>query len=291
MALTDGSLGPPRNGPRRIHRVGHVALEVQDLERALDFYVRACNLVPVGKQPGAAMLRSRFEHHCLVLEETGRSALGHIGFETLDDARTAELRADLAARNVPIREAPGEPGRTGLAFQFQDPEGTWVEVYRAMERLPGIVSGGPFQLEKLGHLTMLARDLEAQASFYRSVGLRISDRWPRGVFLRCGTDHHGLAFLPSPRSSLHHHAYGVGDWEQIKFVLDWMCRCGVAPEAGPVRHGPGNNIAVYCRDPDGFRVEFYCEMEQILDDEDHAREYVRAFNLWLRASSPAGFHD
>ena len=268
-----------------------MALEVRELEPALDFYARACNLVPAARGPKHAMLRSRFEHHCLALEETGRSALGHIGFETLDDDATDELRAVLAARGVPIREAPAEPGRTGLAFQFRDPEGNWIEVYRTMERLAGIVSGGPFQVEKLGHFTMLARNIEAQAAFYRGIGFRVSDRWPRGVFLRCETDHHGLAFLPASRSSLHHHAYSVGDWQQIKLVLDWMFQCGVAPEAGPVRHGPGNNIAVYCRDPDGFRIEFYCEMEQIEDDEDHEREYVRAFNLWLRAPSPEGFHD
>lgn len=283
--------GKLQKASRRIRRLGHLALEVQDLARALDFYARACNLVPVATGPGQAMLRSQFEHHCLVLEQTGRSALGHIGFETLDDASTEELRSELEARDVPVREAPPEPGRTGLAFQFRDPEGNWVEVYRTIDRQPGIVSPGPFRIEKLGHFTMLAQDLEAQASFYRSLGFRISDWWPRGAFLRCNTDHHGLAFLPSPRSSLHHHAYSVGDWAQIKLVLDWMFQCGVAPEAGPVRHGPGNNIAVYCRDPDGFRIEFYCEMEQIHDDEDHRREYTRAFNLWLRAPSPAGFHD
>jgi len=40
--------------------------------------------------------------------------------------------------------------------------------------------------------------------------------------------------------------------------------------------GPGNNIAVYCRDPDGFRIEFYCEMEQIDDDEDRRSASYRA---------------
>lgn len=280
-----------QKAPRRIQRVGHVALEVQDLARALDFYTRACNLVPVATDPERALLRSQFEHHCLVLEQTGRSALAHIGFETLDDDHTEALRADLAARDVPVRDAPPEPGRSGRAFQFQDPEGNWVEVYRTMDRLPGIVSQGAFRIEKLGHFTMLAQDLGVQASFYRSIGFRISDHTARGAFLRCGIDHHGIAFLPSKRSSLHHHAYSAGDWEQIKLVLDWMCRCGIAPDVGPVRHGPGNNIAVYIRDPDGFRIEFYCEMEQIHDDEDHRREYFPASNLWLRARSPEGFHD
>lgn len=268
-----------------------MALEVQDLVRSLDFYARACNLVPVYTDPERAMLRSQYEHHCLVLEQAGRSALGHIAFETLDDAATEALRADLAGRDVPIREAPPEPGRIGAAFQFQDPEGNWIEVYRTMDRLAGVVSQGVFRMEKLGHFTMLAQNLDTQTAFYRSIGFRMSDQTRRGAFLRCGSDHHGIAFLPSTRSSLHHHAYSVGDWEQTKLVLDWMYRCGIAPDIGPVRHGPGNNIAVYVRDPDGFRIEFYCEMEQIDDDEDHRREYPPVFNLWLRVRSPEGFHD
>jgi catechol 2,3-dioxygenase len=84
----------------------------------------------------------------------------------------------------------------------------------------------------------------------------------------------------------------VGDWGQIKLVLDALCRRQVVPDVGPVRHGPGNNIAVYVRDPAGFRIEFYCEMEQIEDDEDHERTYhPPTMNLWLRQPAPPGFHD
>jgi catechol-2,3-dioxygenase len=277
--------------PRRIRQVGHVALTVRDLGRARDFYARAANLVPTLEEPGRVMLRSQFEHHCLVLEQGRESTLAHLGFETLDDAATEELQAELRARGVPLREAPPEPGRLGLAFQFQDPDGNWVEVYRTMDRLAGIVSQGLFRMDRLGHLTLLSTDVASLGSFYRSIGFRVSDRSPRGWFLRCNADHHGLAMLAARRSGLHHHAYDVTDWSQIKLVLDWMFRQGIAPDAGPVRHGPGNNIAVYVRDPDGFRIEFYCEMEQIQDEEDHDREYVPTFNLWLRQPSPADFHD
>ena len=90
---------------------------------------------------------------------------------------------------------------------------------------------------------------------------------------------------------LHHHAYDVGDWEQIKYVLDWMFKQGVPVEAGPLRHGPGNNITVYVRDPDGVRVEYYCELEQFHDDEDHIREFFPRFNLWLQQGPPEHFYE
>jgi len=35
------------------------------------------------------------------------------------------------------------------------------------------------------------------------------------------------------------------------------------------RHGPGNNLFLVFKDPDGNNVEVYCEMTQIPKDEDH----------------------
>lgn len=283
----DDALRPPR----LIERLGHLAIGVADLARSVDFYTRACNLRLVENEKGVAYLRSRYEHHCLVLRQSPTPGLQHLGFETLDDGATERLRSELLRRGVPVRESEREPARVGLSFEFQDPDGTWVEVYRTMQRLAGIVSQGPFDLVKLGHFNLGTPHVEAQTEFYHSIGFRVSDRHERGTFLRCNADHHGLAFIRGGRPALRHHAYELSGWDQVKLLLDWMFHQGVAPTAGPHRHGPGNNIAVYVRDPDGFHIEFYCEMEQIDDDEDHAREYLRFWNLWLRQGPPPGYND
>jgi hypothetical protein len=36
---------------------------------------------------------------------------------------------------------------------------------------------------------------------------------------------------------------------------------------GPLRHGPGHNVAVYHRNPDDQVVEVYIEMDQMKDEE------------------------
>jgi hypothetical protein len=36
---------------------------------------------------------------------------------------------------------------------------------------------------------------------------------------------------------------------------------------GPLRHGPGHNIATYHRNPDEQVVEFFCELDQMKDEE------------------------
>jgi catechol 2,3-dioxygenase-like lactoylglutathione lyase family enzyme len=155
------------------------------------------------------------------------------------------------------------------------------------------VPQGPIPPLRLGHFTRSTPDPDAALAFFRSIGFRVSDWLPGNqAFLRCGTEHHGVAFLNYERALFHHHAYDVGDWNGIKFVLDWLARQDWPVEAGPVRHAGGNNIAVYIRDPNGFRVEFYCEMETIEDDEDHdTRRQPLRFDLWQQKPPPPGFRD
>src|SRR5678815_5557747 len=73
----------------------------------------------------------------------------------------------------------------------------------------------PFQLRKLGHVVLNVSDLDVAVRFYTEVlGLQISDRYPDSmvpggmVFMRYGTDHHGVALVGGARaleaSSLNH---------------------------------------------------------------------------------------
>ena len=273
-----------------IQRLGYLALNVQDLDRSVDFYERCINLTLTQREADRAFLRTQFEHHCLVLYQSDTSGLRHTAYETLSDEATVGLKELLEQQGVPLREAPELPGRIGLAFQFQDPDGRWVEIYRTQERMPGRVSQGPFKMLKLGHFNMQSENPEPTIEFFRSIGMRLSDKIAIGSWLRCNEDHHGLAILKG-KPIFHHHAYDVGDWEQIKLVLDWMYKQGVPVEAGPLRHGPGNNINLYVKDPDGVRIEFYCELEQIYDDEDHVREFTSKFNIWLQQAAPEHFYE
>ncbi len=273
--------------PGWLKGLGHVALGVRDVERALDFYVRDANLLLVDRgRDGTAYLRCQAEHCSLELHPSPESGLDHLGFETGSDEDTDAFRRRLEQHRVPVIDAPPEPGRLGRAFRFRDPLGIWVEVYRAMERLPNIVSPGPFTVNRLGHVTVLTPDLEEAERFYREVaGFRLSDkRRGHGAWLRCNPDHHTLAFLTADRTVIDHHAYEIPDWNELKKVCDWTYRQGFPLEAGPMRHGPGNNVNVYIKDPDGLKIEFYAEMEQITDNEDHLRNHPRSGalygNLW-----------
>ena len=63
-------------------------------------------------------------------------------------------------------------------------------------------SGRPFNLTKIGHVVLMSTDLERSVAFYTGVlGFRVSDVYPetmmkgRMVFMRCASDHHGVALV------------------------------------------------------------------------------------------------
>lgn len=71
---------------------------------------------------------------------------------------------------------------------------------REMKRPHGL----PFSIGKIGHVVLNVQDVERSARFYTEIlGFQISDVYPEEmvpggmVFLRCNTDHHGLALVGS----------------------------------------------------------------------------------------------
>ena len=129
------------------------------------------------------------------------------------------------------------------------------------------------RIRKLGHVVLKVRDLTASVIFYRDVlGFQISDRNERGmVFLRHGTDHHSLALVevPSDRPlsapdevGLHHFAWEVTDITDVVRARDWLRTQGT-PIVFEGRRGPGGNVGIEFKDPDGNQIEIYCAMVQI----------------------------
>ncbi|SNS24230.1 Catechol 2,3-dioxygenase [Sphingomonas laterariae] len=142
--------------------------------------------------------------------------------------------------------------------------------------------------DKLGHLVLKVRDVQASLAFYRDVvGLDVSD-WidDRMVFLRCGQDHHDLALLQMTpdevaghqpgRSPVEHFSYHVAGLAEIEQIAAMLQARGVEIDRGIGKHGPGANAFLVFRDPDGNNVEFYCDMIQI--GPDHPPHEARVWD-------------
>ncbi len=124
------------------------------------------------------------------------------------------------------------------------------------------------QARKLGHIVLRVRDAERSRDFYTStLGLKVSheDRARGAVFLSFGREHHELALFEgatadasdATHSGLHHMAWQLGSFEELKAAYGELKRLGVAVES-TVEHNVSRSV--YFNDPDGNRVELYCDV-------------------------------
>jgi catechol 2,3-dioxygenase-like lactoylglutathione lyase family enzyme len=121
---------------------------------------------------------------------------------------------------------------------------------------------------KLGHVAFVVSDPRAMAEFYQNVlGFRVSD-WIDDffVFLRCNADHHAVNFVRGDTARLHHFAFEVRDFAQLQNACDLLGRKQIPIAWGPVRLGPGHNVAIFHRNADDHMIEFYAELDQMKDE-------------------------
>jgi catechol 2,3-dioxygenase len=130
-----------------------------------------------------------------------------------------------------------------------------------------------FALRKIGHVVLNVSDLEASLRFYTELlGLEVSDRYPDSmvpggmVFMRCNTDHHGVALVggaaKAERTSLNHFAFEVGTPEEVFRARTWLREHGV-PIVFEGRRRAGCQLAIEFTDPDGNNLEVYWGLDQI----------------------------
>lgn len=121
---------------------------------------------------------------------------------------------------------------------------------------------------RLGHVVLRVRDAGRSRDFYvKTLGLEVShEDLERGtVFLSFGVTHHDLALFepasgPVPdggQAGLHHMAWQLGSFDELREAYHELKAMGVAVES-TAEHNVTRSI--YFLDPDGNRVELFCDM-------------------------------
>ena len=124
------------------------------------------------------------------------------------------------------------------------------------------------QAQKLGHIVLKVRDAARSRDFYtRALGLKVAhEDLQRGtVFLSFGREHHELALFqlasgepPSAtQPGMHHMAWRLGSFEELRDAYRELKAMGFEVES-TVEHNVTRSV--YFPDPDGNRVELYCDM-------------------------------
>ncbi len=271
--------------------IHHAALRVRDLEEA-----RARWSILLGlsgeREGGVALLRCAHEDYALLLHESSeKPGLEYVAYElargvTLDDAQQRLQEHGVAAHEIAL------PGR-GDALRLDDPDGNGV-VLTAYRRRPA--DQWPAEVlfsdtmpglhpRKFGHVNYLTGNVQRIVDWYINVlGFRLTD-WigTEGAWLHVNADHHVLAFLEKGYNHIHHLAFELVDWGEMRVFLDHLAQHRRPLVWGPGRHGMARNLFSYWRMPEeDLFIELFADLEQLKDDHEprYYEDSPHSSNTW-----------
>jgi catechol 2,3-dioxygenase-like lactoylglutathione lyase family enzyme len=140
----------PAMAPAAVHRLGHVALRVADMERAKAFYI-ALGLQLTWDADDWAYLQSPLSGDGVALLSPNYKAAGpHFAFHFDDRAAVDAVHAQLVASGQAV--GPVHDHRDGTAsFYLQDPEGNWLEIlYEPPAGIPSNLGAAPIPASTTG---------------------------------------------------------------------------------------------------------------------------------------------
>ena len=68
---------------------------------------------------------------------------------------------------------------------------------------------------------------------------------------------HDLAVVQGPNGGLHHSAFWLDDWDEVRDAADVLAHHGIQVDVGPTRHGITRGSTIYFFDPLGTRNEVF----------------------------------
>ena len=273
--MQETNLSPAFN----VTRASHTVLTARDLDATEAFYCDFLGLIKSDRDRDALYLRGIEErsHHSLVFHRSPAPPVcERIGLRMLtdEDLKRSFDYFGRIGREPEWAEVPYQ----GLTLHVDDAIGTPLEFCATMDDLPSNLQ--KFELYKgaspmrLDHFQVVAHDVQTAAEFYLTMGFRLTEYtatdgkdeiW--GAWLQRKGNPHDIVFSNGRGPRLHHFAYGVPEVRDIVHVCDVAGSLGFAGqlERGPGRHGIGNALFVYFRDPDCHRVELFNAHYQAID--------------------------
>jgi catechol-2,3-dioxygenase len=252
-----------------VKRIRHATFATPDVEAQIEYFQSIIGLGVAARQDGRVCLASESEELTLVLEKAATAGCRSMAFEVSPKVELRDLGKQL--RGIGISADIRSDGLPGIPemLVFDDVDGRQIELFAQWKFVAPSEQVRGIAVSKLGHMAFHAPDPDRTAKFFGEVlGCRVSDRIEQNfVFMRCGTDHHALNFARSPEVSLHHMAFELRDASHMQQACDLLGRRKIDLLWGPVRQGPGHNIATYHRNPDGYLVELYYDMDRMVDEE------------------------
>jgi catechol 2,3-dioxygenase len=140
------SLRRPHGLPFRIGKLGHVVLNVRDVERSARFYTEILgfeisDVYPEQMVPGGMVfLRCNPDHHGIALvgsltEPATNTDLNHVAFEVATLGEVVRAYDHLRRRGVEIDFAGRRRAGCQIAVEFRDPDNHRLEIYWGIDQV------------------------------------------------------------------------------------------------------------------------------------------------------------
>lgn len=276
---------------RLVGALHHAALRVHDLAEATARWSHLLGLHGESVDAGTTLLRCTYEDYALVLTASPAPAgLDYVCYELAPGVALEHAAQAITARGTAVTRV-AVPLR-GDALEVTDPDGNRVRLVpmvRPADRRPAEVRESSripgWHPRKFGHVNFLTADVKRQVRWYTEVlGFGVTD-WigEEGVWLHVDRDHHVLAFLDKGLNHIHHLAFELVDWGEMRIALDHLAQNRRHLVWGPGRHGMARNLFSYfrMREEDLF-VELFADLEQLAADHTprHFPDDPHSSNTW-----------
>jgi catechol 2,3-dioxygenase len=268
-----------------ITRLNHLALKAADPAAAAKFAEDKMGFQLVHTDAdGTTYLQGHgVDPFSLVYVQADAPGLDHVSYLVRDEAALQDAAAGLESKGITVDRIDQPGWEQQPAISFTTPAGHQIQFTTGIHtELPvaHIVSsnGGGAEPVTPDHVGLGAADFDAEMDFATDVlGLLPSNRVlaPGDLqvmsFLRAPKRflYHCLVVVRDEETAVHHYQMSLKSVDSFYATYEALKAKGVDVAWGPLRHGPGHNIAMYFQDGAGYWVEYSVEEEIILDDEHY----------------------
>ena len=207
----------------QIKRAGHSTLTTPDIERMVDYFTRivGLSLATRGEEPGNSRDQIRRRVDRPGTRRGRRSAAAVVPGRAGQRSRRGRI-AGSRKKASRARSGPTLPPASARRSRSRIPKARRSRCFPISTSRPRTTNFNGVMPLKFGHIAYQCPDVQGMVKFYCDVlGFRVSD-W-RGdffAFLRCSRDHHTVNFLRNAETAIHHIAFEVRDWSDIKRACD-----------------------------------------------------------------------
>ncbi|AGT32689.1 catechol 2,3-dioxygenase [Geobacillus genomosp. 3] len=279
-----------------IFKFANGTIRVKDLEKSIEFYRDVIGMHELAREKGVVYFGCGADETFDIAIKEGGTGVEQFALQVADEEDIQYYEKKLTNLGISTqRMSNPEPGKK-VALRFAAPSGHQLELALMEDRphylhpVAGHKGSRGIGILDADHITLHTKDVKGLAEFLQeALDFRVADVFEPapGVWGAAWTHasdyHHDVALIgTSEDTTLHHFAFLVSGFEDMKRACDLLAQAGYKIETGPGRHGVGGNLFTYFLDPSGNRIELSAEMPRADRSVPHKvwPDFPPAFSTW-----------